>query len=260
MAGGFDSDADSLKVGPLSDNDSSGTDLDFRSLVDASPEGFVVIREGFCIYVNASFARFLGRTREDVMSELFLDLLHETYRTPMTKWLEQPASMGRHEPSEYGFLDEHGKRRTLQLTPIWLDSFGGRPARAFIARDVAQVKQMQADLLLADRMMTVGALAAGVAHEINNPMSFVIGNLHYALSEIADKASLEKVDLEELRTAMDEALEGAERISRIVKNFHTFSRADHASTTALSLPAIVESALTAAFVQIRRKAQLVRQL
>ncbi|MEM7675940.1 MAG: PAS domain-containing protein, partial [Myxococcota bacterium] len=66
----FDSDLDPQKAGASHNSAVSAADSDFRSLIDSSPEGFVVIREGFCIYVNASFAGFLGRTREEVMSEL----------------------------------------------------------------------------------------------------------------------------------------------------------------------------------------------
>ncbi len=234
---------------------------DLRALSDQNPEGIVVVRNGFVLYVNASFARFLGRDRQQVMDETFLDLLHETYRETMRSWLVADADTGRRTTAEYGFVRPDGARVMLQLTPMWLSSFAGRPARAFIARDISEVKQTQADLLLADRMMTVGALAAGVAHEINNPMSYVIGNLHYALSVLTQPDFPEGADLQELRSSMDEALDGAERVSRIVKNFHTFSRADQNNAMkALSLTSVVESALTATFIQIRRKAELVKDL
>ncbi len=233
---------------------------DLRALVDQSPDGIIILRDGFVLYVNSSFATFLGRTREALFSAPFLDLLFEAYREPMATWLQASAETGRHGASEYGFVHTEGTRVTLQLTPIWLSSFRGKPARAFIARDISQVKQTQADLLLADRMMTVGALASGVAHEINNPMSFVIGNLHYAISVLGQPNFPDGVDLGEVRLALEEALDGADRVSGIVKNFNTFSRADSTSTGALNLPSIVESALTAAYVQIRRKAQLYRSL
>ena len=232
---------------------------DLTALVEQSPDGVVVVRGGVVIYVNASFARFLGRERDEVLGEMFLDLLFEAYQEPMTKLLVAEQELGQSRPSEYGFVGRDGVRVTLQLTPMWLDAFGGRPSPAFIARDVSRVKQTQADLLLADRMMTVGALAAGVAHEINNPMSYVIGNLHYCLS-VLSQDGIPRHELGELRTAMREALDGAERVSGIVKNFHTFSKADSTSTSALSLSKLVESALTASFVQIRRKARLVRDL
>ena len=238
----------------------SDQNADLRALVDQSPDGVIILRDGLVEYVNSAFAAFLGRSRQSLVQTSFLDLLVQDYREPMVQWLQTSPETGRHGPSEYGFLRASGLRVTLQLTPMWLRSFGGGPARAFIARDISLVKQTQADLLLADRMMTVGALASGVAHEINNPMAVVIGNLHYVRSAFLRPELPDGVDMGEIRQALDEALDSAGRVARIVKNFNTFSRADSLNTGALSLPSVVESALTAAFVPIRRKAQLVRHL
>lgn len=232
---------------------------DLRALVDESPEGVVVVREGAVIYVNRSFARLCGRTQEALRHASFLNLLAGPYRAPMGAWL-RAAPDEDPENAEYIFVRPDQSRVMLQLTPMWLSSFAGQPARAFIARDVSLAKKTQADLLLADRMMTVGALASGVAHEINNPMSFVIGNLHYSISVLTQRDAPSERDRTEVVSAMKEALDGAERIARIVKNIHSFAKADVTSTTLLSLSAVVQSALTAAFVQIRRKARLVRDL
>ena len=233
---------------------------DLRLLVECSPDGVVVLHDGIVIYVNAAFAAFLGQTRSALVGSKFVGLLNEAYREPMTTWLSTSADEAKRDSSEYGFVRADGARVILQLTPIRLTSFAGQLARGFIARDFSQAKQTQADLLLADRMMTVGTLAAGVAHEINNPISYVIGNLHFALSVLTQTGLPRDVELREVRTALEEALSGAERIGRIVSNFQAFSRKDPTSTKSLSLPSIVETALTAAYIEIRRRARLIRDL
>ena len=233
---------------------------DLGALVHQLPEGLVIVRDGGVIYVNPTFARFVGRTEAEVRDHAFLDLLSEPYRALMVDWLETGTKDAPGDPGEYAFIRPDGSRVMLELRPMWVDNFAGRHACAFLARDISAVKRTQADLLLADRMMTVGALASGVAHEINNPMSFVIGNIHYSLSVLKHPEFPVGADLKEVLAAMQEALEGAERISRIVKNIHTFSKADHTSTSLLSLRSVVESALTASFVEIRRKARLIRDL
>src|SRR4051812_46621396 len=62
----------------------------------------------------------------------------------------------------------------VSAIPVNLD---GAPAIMVVARDITERKRMQAQLLLADRMASLGTLAAGVAHEINNPLGYVIMNL-----------------------------------------------------------------------------------
>src|SRR5262249_59148275 len=57
------------------------------------------------------------------------------------------------------------------------------------SHDVSERKRMEAQLHLADRMVSVGTLAAGVAHEINNPLAYVTGNLDYVRGRIGDVIS-----------------------------------------------------------------------
>ena len=55
-----------------------------------------------------------------------------------------------------------------------------------VVEDVTDSKRLEAQLMLADRMASVGTLAAGVAHEINNPLAFILANLDFALGELRD--------------------------------------------------------------------------
>ncbi len=73
-------------------------------------------------------------------------------------------------------------------------------------------------LLAATRLASVGTLAAGVAHEINNPLTWVSTNLHYVLEQLAEApTALRPEDLAEFRKVVADALQGASRIEAIVK-------------------------------------------
>jgi PAS domain S-box-containing protein len=131
--------------------------------------------------------------------------------------------------------------------------------------DVTERNRLKAGLALADRMASVGTLAAGVAHEMNNPLTYVTANLAHARELIETAATLRGAPPElpsllgPLRGALDDALQGADRVARIVKDLKTFSRDDERRLP-VDARAALESALQLARGEIRKRARLVRDL
>src|SRR5205823_1043428 len=122
-----------------------------------------------------------------------------------------------------------------------------------------QLRKSQAQLRMADRLATVGTLSAGVAHEINNPLAYTIANLGY-VSECV-KHALERgssVDPRELRDAVAEAIEGAERVSRIVKDMKTLSRVDDERIVAVDVERALDASVNMALHELRHKAAVVK--
>ncbi|MDQ3364471.1 MAG: ATP-binding protein [Myxococcota bacterium] len=115
--------------------------------------------------------------------------------------------------------------------------------------DVTQINQLRGRLLQSDRLAALGLLAAGVGHEINNPLTYVIGNI---------EAALELDASEELRSTLEDARDGACRIAEIVKTLKLFSRADDTKFAPLDLHAVLERAIRMAENEIRHRARLVR--
>jgi PAS domain S-box-containing protein len=103
----------------------------------------------------------------------------------------------------------------------------GRPLRLLgTLMDVTEVHALQEQLLAATRFASVGTLAAGVAHEVNNPLAWVTSNVSYALERLtaAGEAPLTPERRSELRELLDEALQGARRIRDIVKAMRSLGR------------------------------------
>ncbi len=131
--------------------------------------------------------------------------------------------------------------------------------------DRTQATQLESRLVLADRLAAVGTVAAGVAHEINNPLAYILANLSYSLSELngalgdtVAKGSPLGALLEEIVRALSDAEEGAKRVRQIVRDLKTFSRGDQETTEVLDLRPVLDSAINMAWSEIRHRAKLVR--
>ncbi|HYS79079.1 MAG TPA: ATP-binding protein [Anaeromyxobacteraceae bacterium] len=121
-----------------------------------------------------------------------------------------------------------------------------------MVEDVTEKRALEAQLLFADRMSALGTLAAGVAHEINNPLAFILSNLTYALEELARTGTAPG----EVVRALEEAREGSVRVREIVRDLKTFSRPEDRPDEEVDLPAVLRSAMNLAQNEIRHRAQL----
>ena len=105
----------------------------------------------------------------------------------------------------------------------------------------------------AERLAVVGRLAAGVAHEINNPLAFVSANLTCLAEESLGVPSLTRPDLEGL---LHETRDGVDRIRRIVDDLRIFAREDTAAEAGCSIEAVVHEAVRIASVKLKSRAEV----
>ena len=143
--------------------------------------------------------------------------------------------------------------RRLEITARCLDSGDGTPVgRLLVLRDRTEERKYEHLLLQAQKLETVGSLAAGVAHEVNNPLAFVRANLHQIdrLGALIAKrperiAECERDidDLAEMPQMIAECLDGIERIGRIVDAMRRFSRAPADDLGPIDLNEILREAI-----------------
>ncbi len=123
----------------------------------------------------------------------------------------------------------------------------GEQRFAVALRDITERRRLQAQLHQADRMATMGQLAAGVAHEINNPLAWVLGNLDMLVEQLTG----------EQRVAAQRAADGARRVQRIVADLRTFSRTSTPDAQSVDLVAAVQSAVNMVRHRVRDRGVLI---
>lgn len=122
----------------------------------------------------------------------------------------------------------------------------------------AERKDMQSRLVFADRMASVGTLAAGVAHELNNPLMYVLSNLHLTREELQSPA--DGAWLERAKQQVDEAIHGAVRMQNVVRDLKTFSRVDDEQRGNVDVRGVLESSINMCWNQVRHHATLRRDI
>jgi len=126
-------------------------------------------------------------------------------------------------------------------------------------RGRAEHDRMTAQLMAADRMVSIGTLAAGAAHEINNPLAYLIAALDFLDSEFKGiEQHLPADQSDEVRKALAEAREGAGRVKHVVRDLKTFSRVEEEHRRRVDLRPVIESSINIAFNEIKYRARLVK--
>jgi two-component system NtrC family sensor kinase len=124
-----------------------------------------------------------------------------------------------------------------------------------------QLIAAQEKLVQSEKLAAAGQLAAGVGHEINNPLSFVIGNIHFAQEQLSAMSPEQPVgqSLQESLDALREAGVGAERIRGIVMDLKRFARADESLMGPVDVHQALEFSLSMALPHIRHRAHVERR-
>jgi signal transduction histidine kinase/ligand-binding sensor domain-containing protein/ActR/RegA family two-component response regulator len=242
------------------------SDESFRSVLDVMPELISVYRAHERVYLNAASRRFLGidgpgdrRTHVRL-----LDRVHPDDRVQFGDLFRNANELAPQlttDVVEVQVRAADDSWRICEISAIRVE-IGGAPTVVFSGRDVTERKRMRAKLLVSDRMASLGTLAAGIAHEINNPLAYVTGNLE-AMAEALQAAtqSARPADCHELSAVVRDARDGADRVRKIVHGLRSFSRSsDQEQRTALAIGDVLEAALRLTGNEIRHRAQLVREL
>jgi two-component system NtrC family sensor kinase len=200
---------------------------ELRKMFESVTDGIAVIDlNGVITEVNQRTVEMHGfGSKDELLGKSALELVaprdHERVAANMRKALKGGQIRG----VEYTLLKADGSEFFGELsTSVLKDASGNLVGHITIAKNITERKRMEEQLMLTDRLASVGELASGIAHELNNPLTSVIGFSQLLMEEnIPDNLK------EDLGTICSEA----QRAASIVKNLLTFSR-KHAPVRQLS--------------------------
>ncbi|MCA9601275.1 MAG: PAS domain S-box protein, partial [Myxococcales bacterium] len=216
-----------------------------RSLLDATPDGVIAVNDaGRIVLVNRHAEAMFGYVRAELIGESVERLLpttrravHAAHRADYAA-APQVRAMGG-TSIELFAVRKDGSEFPVEIALAPVTTAAGTLVIASV-RDVADKRDMQSKLTLSDRMASVGMLAMGVAHEINNPLSVVLANLGYIEEVLAE---VEPDPASEVRSALSDTREAAERIGIIVRDLRVFGRTGDAPSEAVDIAKVLESVL-----------------
>ena len=230
----------------------------YREIVEVTTDG--IIKTGLdarITFVNRRFAEMLGYQPGEMIGSPVFDFMGTAARSVAERAFEN-RGQGLKGAVDSTFRHRSGAEIWCNIagTPL-LDADGRHIGNLGVVRDETERRKLQSQLLVSDRMASVGTLAAGVAHEINNPLAAVIANLEFISDSVAAITD-NPVFQADVKEPLDDAREAAHRVRFIVRDLKLFSRSPVEEPKGpVDVRAIMESSLRMAWNEIRHRARLV---
>jgi PAS domain S-box-containing protein len=236
-----------------------------RQLMESSGDAvFLLDDAGRVVESNPVAAQLLEREPSALLGTSFEELAPESEREPLRKALQTLLARGSVRV-EVGLRSARGERVVLDLSAT-LQEVGSSRRLLVVGHDLTAKRRLEQQSIQNDRLASVGALAAGIAHEINNPIAYVLSNLSYLQGWRDDlerqlaalpgfPAHLADV-LVEAQEVLAESLDGCKRIRDIVRDMRYFSHAPDESLAPVDVNASLDFVLRMAQTELKRTAKL----
>jgi PAS domain S-box-containing protein len=232
----------------------------FRQLIELAPDAVWINVGRRLAFANPAAARMLAYDSVDEL--LTVDPLnivapedHALMRERTQQMIQTGVPL---PPREYPSRRKDGSWVIAEVQSMPME-WDGEPAILGLARDVTSRKQMEQRLAQSERLAALGTLLAGIAHEVNNPLSYTLLGIEQGLATL-EQLGAPAGDTAKLREALESAHHGATRVAAIVGQIRASSRSDTEERGPIQLRGVLEAALRVAQNEIHHRARLVTEL
>jgi PAS domain S-box-containing protein len=232
----------------------------FRLVFDNAPIGMALItRDGRFVQVNERLCDILGRPPDDLLHHRLDEV---TYPTEVERERRLATAL------------DHGHIPRYELDTRYLHCSGAIvEARTSVSRlaasddqdplfiievqDITTQKRIEAQLTLSDRLVSIGTLAGGMAHEINNPLAIVMANLELIARRVRTLAAeVPASTVADLSSAIEDARTGADRVRAITHDLRSFAEAEREHIAPVDLRRVLQQVIRLTARGIQSRAEL----
>lgn len=292
-----------------------------RIILDAIHESIIIIdpHDYTIVSANKAFLQETGLSENEIIGKTCFAITHHR-NTPCNEPndicpLADAVRTGNHATSEHIHFDKHGKSFYVEVAISPVKDKSGKVVRAVhtmrditarkeleislhherkllqeansrLKKAISELKQTQSQIVQQEKMASIGQLAAGVAHEINNPMGFITSNLSSLakymgkitefvsiqdrlladltrgkdIPELQDQRKKMKIDflLADIPALIEESLDGAKRVKIIVQNLKSFSRLDSNELSEININDCIDITLNIVNNELKYKATVTK--
>ncbi len=243
------------------------SDETFQAIIQQMPNGVLIVDPEKVLFANQTLAGFLKYpSADELVGCPKFDLIHSDYHRAVRERIEPILGQeGANPILILKLLGKGGEPVDFESSSISIQ-FGGKPAVMMVLRDITMQNRLEHQASHNEKLATVGTLAAGIAHEINNPLTYVLANLVFLQENLDDlrrqmdekghvDAGYPKL-FEEILEEIDETAQGGERIREIVRGLKSFVRTDEDEVAVVDLNKTIESAINMTFHEFKHKARV----
>ncbi len=209
----------------------------YRRSIDHAPAAIFELDydDGSILYASLIAEKVLGYTRDELLGMRIWDLLPGSARPRVEKLFEEARHRGHANRDDLNLMNRRG-----DLVPMFFNAgrieFGSHRFLQAICIDISERKRLESQLIQSEKMAAIGQLAAGIAHEIRNPLGIIMNAL-YDLGEIIDAKSADVS--EDLQIAKEEMA----RVQAIIDTLLEFSRESRAELEAVDINELLRRTL-----------------